>query len=74
LRLGYLKLKSGFILPVQYQVYFSAASDIFTVSFENNSVFRHCCHLILDANKIIMECSVLGHAYFGLDRRVLNDN
>lgn len=21
-----------------------------------------------------MECSALGHAYFGLDRRILNDN
>lgn len=61
-------------MPVQYQVYYKSASESFIVTFQNNSTLRNCCHIVLDQNKIIKECSILGHAYFGLDRRLINDN
>lgn len=40
--------------------------------FKNLPSIRNCCHLILDTNKIVRDISILGYAYFGIDRWSLN--
>ena len=62
------------MLPVEYQVYYKSSTESFTVVFKNNSQYRNCCHLIIDAEKIIRESSILGQVYFGLDKWKINDN
>lgn len=71
-RQGYIKHKSGYILPLEYEVKYKNSLECFTVVFKNSPTFWNCCHLILDTNKIVRESSVLGNVYFGLDRWTLS--
>lgn len=59
------------MLPVEYIVV--AGVETFTIYFKNISGYRNCCHLILDLNKAIRDSSILGNAYFGLDKWILNE-
>ena len=65
---GYLKVKSGFVLPVEYKIIFKPEEELFYAYFKLNSEKSTNYHVILDEDGYVREFSALGSIFLNLTR------
>jgi hypothetical protein len=65
---GFMKQKSGFILPIEYKVNYSADNEVFRLFFKLASEKGTNCHIILNQHGKIIEMSVLASINLGISR------
>lgn len=71
--MGYIRQKLGYVVMVEYRVLYSHLDERFIVTFKTLSNEQNYCHLILDQNGIIKDCSYMANLLLGLDRGQLEE-